>query len=1060
VKVDPQASTFPTSYAQRRLWFIQTMSPSSTAYNMVFSTPLPVAPDCKALQWSFNALVSRHENLRTSFAFESGEPIQLIANRGELPLQVHELREGPAAFTRIVSESAAQPFDLAKAPLARVHVGIFEGTPARLALVIHHIVADGQTIRVLMEDLDAMYRARALGQIPVLPELAIEYADYAVWQRRSLTGRRLDNLTEYWKRRLQDLPELDLHPDHARSANGSYRGGVVPFHIPADVTARLRELAVESKATLFAALLAGFSAVLTRFSGQTSFGIGIPVSDRAKPELQRVAGLFINSLVFRADVAAEASFEELVRHTGSSLVEDLTHHDLPFELVVDALGVKRRADRNPLFQVMFQLQMRPDRNAPSRGEQASRGEFDELTSQLDISFIQYEGDAGQIEGGAVYAADLFDGETIAQLVDAYLRMLSEAGRQTTTALAELALLGANRRNEVLALGQGDLRAWPQETLLHQLFEEQARRSPDSVAVETEGSSLSFEQLDRRSASVAASLCSMDVGPGSIVAICLPRSTELVIAILGVLRAGGAYLVLDSESPRDRLDFIVSDCNAAAVIAPQGREDLASGRRLVQIDAIASTVTPRPAVAPSHEDPAYVIYTSGSTGQPKGVLIPHRAIVNHMRWMLDRFPLADTDRVLQRTPLTFDASVWELWAPLVSGAVMVLAPEGKLFDPTRLAELIQRQKITTLQAVPSVLRALLDHGEIARCTTLRRVFCGGEPLTPEIRDKFFSQHSAELCNLYGPSETTIDATFHVCRRDSGRNRVPIGRPIANVVARVFDERLQPVPCGVAGELCIGGAAVGIGYIGRQQLTAERFIDDPCSPGGRLFRTGDRVRMSHDGELQFLGRLDDQVKLRGFRIEPGEIEAVLMLHPAVSEAAAVVLDNGGGDQRLVGFVAATDGGSHGLAPELLGWLRSRLPAYQVPSLIEVRASLPKTAHGKIDRRTLARSVIVPGGERGERCAPRTELERQICACFGEVLKIDGIGIDDDFFLLGGHSLLVVSLCEKLSRAVGSEVSIVDAFEYPTARQLAEAIAARTPRQASRGSSQAFRISSAGR
>jgi acyl-coenzyme A synthetase/AMP-(fatty) acid ligase len=412
----------------------------------------------------------------------------------------------------------------------------------------------------------------------------------------------------------------------------------------------------------------------------------------------------------------------------------------------------------------------------------------------------------------------------------------------------------------------------------------------------------------------------------------------------------------------------------------------------------------------------------------------------MRWMLDRFPLDASDRVLQRTPLTFDASVWELWAPLLAGAVLVLAPADGPFDPARTVELIQSQRITTLQVVPSLLRALLDCAGMARCTALRRVYCGGEALTAELRDRFFSKLPAELCNLYGPTETTIDATFHVCQREPGWRPVPIGRPIANVTARVLDAHLQPVPCGVAGELFIGAAAVGLGYIGRPELTAERFLADPWAPGGRLFRTGDRVRMLRDGELCFLGRSDHQIKLRGFRIELGEIESVLLAHPAVTEAAAIVHDHGSGDQRLVAFVAVIDPAAAGLASELLGWVRGRLPTYQVPSTISVRPGLPRTPHGKIDRGALAQSRLARSDEALPRALPRTALERQICSGFGEILGAGEVGIDDDFFLLGGHSLLVVSACETLTRLLGVEVGVVDVFEYPTARQLAAALATR--------------------
>jgi len=693
---------------------------------------------------------------------------------------------------------------------------------------------------------------------------------------------------------------------------------------------------------------------------------------------------------------------------------------------------------------MLQLQMQRKQNLMS-DEKEPRLDPDKLTSQLDISIILYETCTGGIEGGAVFSADLFDLETISQLADAYVLILDQGSRQSTRPIGELPILNVRKRDEILALGQGERWPWPRHTLLHELFEDQVRRSPSSPAIHSDEGCLSFEQLDQGSNVIAANLQEFGVKPGVIVGVCLPRSNAFVVAVLAVLKAGAAYLALDPSSPGQRQEFIISDCNATAIIVPKGRRQWAFGRPAIELDSTTwASATPKPRVTCSPRDPAYVIYTSGSTGQPKGVLIPHGAIVNHMRWMLDCFPLKATDRVLQRTPLTFDASVWELWAPLLAGALSVLAPADGPFDPGRMVELIQREKITILQVVPSLLRALLDHDKMTGCTTLRRVFYGGEVLAAELRDSFFSKLSAELCNLYGPTETTIDATFHICHLNSRPGPVSIGRPIANVVARVLDPMLQPVPNGVIGELFIGGEAVGLGYIGRPELTAERFLDDPWDLDGRLFRTGDRARMLHNGELHFHGRIDDQVKLRGYRIELGEIESVLMAHPCVCEAAAIVQDRGAGDQRLVAFAVTNVPDAEGLVPELLGWMRSRVCDYQVPAMIGILSALPKTPHGKIDRDALARLRSERKEEVKLKSTPRNELERQICRCFSELLDIGEVGIDDDFFLLSGHSLLVVSLYGVLSRVAEIEVTVVDVFEYPTPRQLADALATRSARQ----------------
>ena len=695
-------SAFPTSFAQRRLWFLQTLSPASTAYNMVFWTEWPAVPP-GTLQSALDDLVARHESLRTAFFFEDGEPQQQVFDSGSIALDVVDCAKGADEFAAALGNSARRPFDLSRAPLARVHLGALVDGGALLGLVVHHIVADGQSIRILVEDLDASLRARLGGRPLVLRELGVQYADFAVWQRRNLTRQRLDRLSAYWKERLSGLGDLELHRDHHPTRLQPQRGEVVPFALPVDLVRRLRALASSCGTTLFASLLAGFSAVLARFTGQSSFGIGVPVSGRPRPELERVCGLFVNSMVFRPHVALEATFSSLVQSIGQALADDLTHQEMPFELLVESLGHRRSGTGNPLFQVMFQLQAA---SGGASGERTSRVQLDDVSAQLDLSFIQAETGAGTVEGGAVLAADLFAPGTIRQIVDAYVALLDAGGREPTCPVGRLPILNLERRAHVLALGEGERRSWPGRPLLDELCADQAGRTPDAVAVESEAARLTFRELDRAANGIAHRLRDLGVGRGSVVALALPRSTGLVSAALGILKAGAAYLVLDGDSPAARREAILSDSAPAVVIGPPGGLPLAHERPALAIDDVEPTDAPPPKDA-SAEDAAYVIYTSGSTGEPKGVVIPHRAIVNHMRWMLETFAIGADDRVLQRTPLTFDASVWEVWAPLLGGAVLVLAPEERLFDPGRLVDMVEANRISTLQVVPSLLRALLD-----------------------------------------------------------------------------------------------------------------------------------------------------------------------------------------------------------------------------------------------------------------------------------------------------------------------------------------------------------------
>jgi amino acid adenylation domain-containing protein len=1037
-----EETIFPTSFSQRRLWFIQTMSPRNTAYNLVFTLELGFLPDLEGVQEALAALVTRHETLRTSFSFEDGEPIQVISSSGELPLASHDLRNWPAdkqsEFARRVSASLAEPFDLSRLPLLRPHLGIFSDHHSRLALVVHHIIADAHSIRVLSEDLQTAYQAFVSGRVAVLPELPVQYADYAVWQRQILSGTRLERLTKYWTKRLEGLSDLELFQDKPRPPAGTFLGALHPFVIPASVVMRLRNLSGTSGNTLFATLLAGFSALLGRFTGQTSFAIGTPVTGRPKPELDHLVGLFINSLVFRIDLSEDPTFQDLVKRTSLFLADDLTHQEFPFELLVEALDPKRRADRNPLFQVMFQLQTAEPNSRPATDEVPSEGieqlESGAVTSQFDLSIIQHETATGNIEGAAVFAQELFEEHTIAQLIDAYLLILNKASLKPLTRISELPVLNDERRTKILSLSAGKQDAITVD-LLHQWFDRRAKSTPDNVAFKFNDIELTFAQLNGRSNALAASFQELGLGPRQVAAICLPRTEHLITAILGVLKAGGAYVCLDPSAPTERLRFIVADCDATVVLTQRDWAGIEGGRQVLFLDEAAEISESReaPVVGTSPSHPAYVIYTSGSTGQPKGVAISHQAIVNHMLWMLNEFPIGPGDRVLQRTPLTFDASVWEVFAPLLSGATLVFQPEQELFDPVQLVAVIKRDEISTLQVVPSLLRALLQSG-LGGCPTLKFVFCGGEELSAELRDAFFQQSQAQLCNLYGPSETTIDATFHVCGRNDKRPFVPIGRPISNVTARVLDDSRALLPVGVAGELYIGGAAVGIGYLNQRALTSERFVDDPFVEGARLYRTGDRARMLESGELQFLGRLDDQVKLRGFRVEPGEIENALRLHPAVRETAVVVQQHGPNDQRLIAFVVPVSNRNGDLSFELLDWLREGLPHYLVPSRVEIMSALPITAHGKLDRQSLSLRRVVNESMREVRVEPRNALERDICHCFEELLNIGEVGIDDDFFHLGGHSLLIISLQHKLLPILGHEVNVVTLIEFPTPRRLA--------------------------
>ena len=1030
-------SVFPASFAQRRLWFIQHFAPQSAAYNMVVSLDLPASTRADHLQRALDLLCARHETLRTAFALQEGDVVQRVATEGGLPLQLHTLATRDA-FVPIISAAAARPFVLDASPLARAHLGSAPGVQPVLALVLHHIIADGATLQILLDDLLALLHGQLSGQPVALPQAPIEYADYAVWQRQWLSGPRLQALTDYWRQRLHALPALDL--PGRRAGVTSTRGRVVPLRLPPVTCAGLQTLAAASRATLFGVLLAGLAVLLARLSGQRDFGIGLPVSGRNRVELERVAGLFVNSLVFRAVLPEGASFAELVRDVAGRLVEDLSHQELPFERVVDALRVRRDADRNPLFQVMLQLHQ-PAAPAPRQAPPRELLDPDQLSAQLELSFILQDMGDGCVEGGIVYAAERFDAAWIAQLASSWQALLAAAAQAPLEPFTRLPLLDDAGRSAALAYAEGPRGPVP-PGLLHDGFFARARYQPDAPALRGAGHALGAGALAERALGLAAALQAAGVKPGDVVALCTRASADAIAAMIATLACGAAYLVIDPDAPDDYREFLLQDCGTRMVVVPAQGEALACGRPLLTLGTVRPSQGFEP-VAASPQSAAYVIYTSGSTGRPKGVRIPHAAAVNHMHWMSQRFDIGPDDRVLQRTPLSFDASVWEVWVPLLSGATLVLAEHGGPFDPTRLALQLRRHAVTVLQTVPSLLGALLPCARDGELESLRLLFCGGEVLRPELARAAHAACGATLVNLYGPSETTIDACFHVCTEGepvADCADVPIGRPVDNVVLRVLDDQLGLLPWGVPGELCIGGAAVGLGYIGRDALTAERFIDDPYAAGGRLYRSGDIVRMADDGALHYIGRRDGQIKLRGFRIELGEVEARLSAHPAVAEAAAVVQTPAEGDQRLIAFASLHADHAPADPLTLLAWLRAALPAHAVPHGVLLLDALPRSAHGKIDRAALREQAPGRGSGSSAWRAPAGTLEGRICAGFARHLGLITIGGDDDFFLLGGHSLLVIQVCADLSRTLEMPVGVVDMFECPTPRALAALLQAR--------------------
>ncbi len=914
----------PLSFAQERLWFLDRLQPGNPIYNLSFAARLRGPLELPLLAACFDEIVRRHEVLRTNVALEDGRPVQVIAPPAARPLRLVDLGGvGPARreaeARRLLAEAAQRPFDLSTDPLLRTDIVRLTGDDHVLLLTHHHIVTDDWSIGVLLAELAALYRAYSGGRPSPLPELPIQYADYAQWQRDWLAGKVLEEQLAFWRRHLEGAPAvLDLPADRPRPARQSFRGATLRFTLPGELSAAVRALARREGATVFMALLAAFEALLHRLTGQDDLVVGTPIANRGRIELEGLIGLFVNTLAMRTDLGAAGSppgisFHELMGRVRQTALDAYAHQDLPFEKLVEELQPERDLSRSPIFQVLFQvLRAGGSLELPGLAVELVAGAEGQMV-KFDLVLSMSDGAPG-LSGIWRYRRDLFDNSTIARLNEQFRTFVAGAVARPESLLPELPLLTALERQQLWewnATGRG----YPDADLcLHELIAQQVERTPEAVAVSFEGQELIYRELAARARGLALRLRALGVGPEVRVGICVERSLELVVGLLGILEAGGAYVPLDPSYPRERLAYLREDARVAVLLTQerllaQMGEALSAAPHVLCLDHLeeglfsvpeASTLSP-----PEPSSLAYVIYTSGSTGKPKGAMNSHRGIVNRLLWMQQRYGLTAADRVLQKTPFSFDVSVWELFWPLLVGARLVVARPGGHQDPAYLVETIVGEGITTLHFVPSMLQVFLDAPGVERCASLRQVIASGEALPPELEQRFFARlgaTGARLYNLYGPTEAAVDVTHWDCTPGAGRWTVPIGHPVANTQIHLLGRYGEPVPIGVAGELLIAGVQVGRGYLGRPELTAERFVPDPFSaePGARLYRTGDLARRRADGAVEYLGRLDHQVKIRGFRIELGEIEAALAAHPEVREAVVLARQDAAGGKRLVAYV----------------------------------------------------------------------------------------------------------------------------------------------------------------
>ncbi|HEV2734193.1 MAG TPA: amino acid adenylation domain-containing protein [Longimicrobiaceae bacterium] len=1041
----PRGGPLPLSFAQERMWFLQRMDPEGVGYVIRTGARLTGPLHLRALERSVAELVRRHESLRTVFAEVDGVPVQEVGPGSAHTLRVVELAHpGPAereaGLGRHLAEEARRPFDLAAGPPFRALLLRLGEEEHALLLAMHHIVSDGWSMGILFRELSALYDAFSRGEPSPLPELRVQYADFAAWQRAWLSGEVLEAQLAWWRERLAGAPPLlELPTDRPRPPQPSFRGGVHRFTLPAPLVGALGALARAEGTTLFMALLGALQLLLGRYARQDDVVVGTPIANRNRSETEGVIGFFTNTLALRTGLGGEPTFRELLARVRETTLGAYQHQDLPFERLVEALRVERDLSRHAVFQVLFVLNNAPAEPPRLGGVRLSALGGERSAAKFDLALAVTEAGGG-LACELEYAADLFDPATAERMAEGYRVLLEAAAADPGRRVSSLPLAGPEERERVLRAWNETYVAYPTEPV-HERVAAQAALTPGAAAVVFGEERLTYAELDRRAEALARRLRALGVRPESRVGVLVERSPGMVVGLLGILKAGGAFVPLDPTHPRERLAYVLEDAGIRVLLTLERLRDRvpAHGAEVLSLDGDEAWMEAEDTGRAEPAGPrnlAYVLYTSGSTGQPKAVLVEHRSFANLVGWV-DTYMTGDPELVVPLlSRLTFDASLKQLFGPLVCGGAVWIFPDEVVASPAALLQGLRGCTGVVLNSVPSYWRLLLDamaSGEAPAPAGVRRVCVGGEPLTEElVRRSREAFPGLEILNGYGPTEATVGVT---AARVGAPPDVHIGVPLPNARVYVVDPRMEPVPVGVPGELCAGGVQVARGYLNRPDLTAEKFVPDPFGGAGeRLYRTGDLVRWRPDGNLEFLGRIDQQVKVRGFRIELGEIESALTGHPAVGEAAVLAREDTPGDQRLVAYLVPA-GEDVPPAPELRAFLKEWLPDYMVPAAFVALAALPRTGVGKLDRSALPAPRPQRADPAAGYAAPRTEVEAAVAAVWQEVLGVERVGMDDNFFDLGGHSLLLTRVQSRLRERLPDEVSLVSMFTYTTVRSLAE-------------------------
>ncbi|NES79687.1 MULTISPECIES: non-ribosomal peptide synthetase [Okeania] len=1053
-------NVYPLSFGQRALWFLWRLAPKSSAYNVAFNCRIYSQVNLDTLQKAWQLLSERHSLLRTTFLQQEQEPFQKIHSNLEIDFrQIDASNWNENELNVKVVQEYQHPFNLEDGPVARIRLFTYSHEEHILLLVLHHLNWDAWSIGIVVQEWLSIYQSLIEGTKNSLTPIDYTYLDYVHWQKELLASDKGKELWEYWQQKLSgELPVLNLPVDKPRPKIQTYNGASYYFQLPENLTKEIREVAKREGVTLYMMLLATFQVLLHRYTGQEDILVGSPTSGRTRYEFTNIVGYFVDPMVMRANLEGNPSFSEFLTQVQQTVKEAVAHQDFPFALLVERLQPDRDLSYSPIFQVSFVLQnfkqfeklqqlFLGQEIVEVEGLKLKSWSMPQQEGQFDLELEMVESNSSLV-GCFKYNADLFEEPTICRMAGHFQTLLEGIVVNPEQKVRQLPLLTTEEHHKLLVTWNNTKTDYLLDKCIHQLFEEQVERSPNSVALVFETEELTYQQLNEQANQLAHYLQAKGIGSEKLVGICVERSPLMVVGLLAILKAGGAYIPLDPNYPQERLSFILEDSQVSVLLTQKQLEKSLPQHQAQSVfldtdwEKIGQYQQDNPNSEVTIKNLAYTIYTSGSTGQPKGAMNTHQGICNRLCWMQETYKLTTVDRVLQKTPFSFDVSVWEFFWPLITGACLVLAkPEGHK-DSAYLVKLIAEKKITTIHFVPSMLQVFLEEIGLETCDSLKQVFCSGEALSLQLQEKFFNRLKAKLHNLYGPTEAAIDVTFWECTHQSQQHTVPIGRPIANTQIYLLDSHLQLVPIGVPGEIHIGGLNLARGYLNRPKLTGEKFIHNPFSedPESRLYKTGDLARYLNDGSIEFLGRIDYQVKIRGFRIELGEIETILSKHSAIKTAVVVVREDITNDKQLVAYIVPESEQAL-TSQELRSFLKTKLPSQNIPSAFVFIDTLPLTPNGKLDRRALPTPNQIRPDLQNTYIAPKTSTEQKLADIWAKVLNLKKVGIHDNFFELGGDSIRSIQV-RVLGQKIGLDFSIEQIFQHQTIHELAKEVSTLSP------------------